>query len=518
MLRSLAPYLVALFGLSTLLLLNGYLYLQHHKEAELIAEQHGIALDVAYRAALEIQRVHVAHHQQRLTSNPGLLELLQQAQGSESHSLPALRGRLYRLLNNDYQQMRAAGLSHLYLYQHDGTTLLRFHAPTISGDAAQDWHRLLQQTIDEQRPQSGFAIGRLNTMAFRYLYPLSPNGEQLGTLEIALPFERLHEDLIRLAPTGDYTILVNRLSLREQANLLHGEKYIASPLGSLWLQEHPTISRITRDFVRSPLASELLPKLAHHHTLQQQMHRGESISIPLRHHGQGYVVTSYAVHNPQGEAAAWILGISHAPVLQTLFANTRLSMFGASLLSLLLTLASWVILRQHKHLHALSHVDGLTGIANRRTFDQTLEQEWQRAHRSQSPLAVLLIDIDYFKHYNDHYGHQAGDRCLRRVAHTLQSALSRPEDLAARYGGEEFVCLLPNTYIQGATKVAERLREAVQELQLPHVSSPVCPHLTISIGVAVMTPTDSLAASQLIHQADEQLYAAKEIGRNCVAY
>ncbi len=185
-------------------------------------------------------------------------------------------------------------------------------------------------------------------------------------------------------------------------------------------------------------------------------------------------------------------------------------------------------------LRRAAYTDGLTGIANRRQFDDMVQREWQRAERAASPTAMLMVDIDAFKRYNDHYGHQAGDRCLQAVAQTLRNAAHRPADLAARYGGEEFALVLPDTDRAGASRVAQNLLLAVQALDIPHAASPVAPQVTVSVGVSshdqhsdswVGRPLDSRfgnltprhGVGQLIRAADQALYAAKSAGR-CQAW
>ncbi|MBF0294958.1 MAG: PleD family two-component system response regulator [Magnetococcales bacterium] len=171
--------------------------------------------------------------------------------------------------------------------------------------------------------------------------------------------------------------------------------------------------------------------------------------------------------------------------------------------------------RKSDQLRALSQRDGLTGLANRRRMDQMLEQEWRQAiRRGNSWLAVLLLDVDFFKLYNDHYGHQAGDECLRQVAMTLQSVLTRSTDLAARYGGEEFCCILPETPANGAVAVAEEIRNRIWHLAIPHARSTVADRVTVSIGVAAMRPVQTRTQLQLLEEADTLLYGAKQGGRN----
>ncbi|MES2299961.1 MAG: diguanylate cyclase [Pseudomonadota bacterium] len=170
-------------------------------------------------------------------------------------------------------------------------------------------------------------------------------------------------------------------------------------------------------------------------------------------------------------------------------------------------------------LRAMALMDGLTGVANRRFFDETLAMEWRRAMRSGSHLALVMLDVDFFKRYNDRYGHQAGDECLKLVAGALKANLNRPSDLLARYGGEEFACLLPETDGEGALRTAERLEAVVRALGIAHLGSDLTDVVTISLGAAVMLPTAESASAALIGQADAQLYRAKGLGRGraCIA-
>ena len=166
-------------------------------------------------------------------------------------------------------------------------------------------------------------------------------------------------------------------------------------------------------------------------------------------------------------------------------------------------------------LREMAFIDGLTGVHNRRHFDERLDIEMQRAIRSRAQLAVVLADVDFFKRYNDAYGHLAGDDCLRKVARTLKACLRRPGDVLARYGGEEFACVLPDTDLAGALGVAEAMEAAVRALQMPHAKSDVMPVVTLSLGVAV-TISGRGDVGALLSLADEQLYKAKAQGRGKV--
>ena len=181
-------------------------------------------------------------------------------------------------------------------------------------------------------------------------------------------------------------------------------------------------------------------------------------------------------------------------------------------------------------LRSLATRDGLTGLANRRSFDEALTREWRRSLRSGTPLSLLMVDVDHFKLFNDHHGHPAGDACLRLVAEALRSAGRRPADVVARYGGEEFVLLLPETPRGGAERVADSVMEAVASLAIPHAASKTSPHVTLSIGISTQDARDESSdrpsrragsaaeeasgAENLVRAADRALYEAKHAGRN----
>ncbi len=174
------------------------------------------------------------------------------------------------------------------------------------------------------------------------------------------------------------------------------------------------------------------------------------------------------------------------------------------------------LLALQQELHDLSFKDGLTGLANRRRFDALLRDEWRRAQQEQRSLALIMVDIDYFKLYNDRYGHIQGDECLKRVALALGAGATRPRDFLARYGGEEFVLVLPETDRQGAERVATRCREALHAQRIAHAASPVAPHVTVSIGVGAIIPGDTDDPIRFIEKVDQKLYLAKQAGRDAL--
>ncbi len=168
-------------------------------------------------------------------------------------------------------------------------------------------------------------------------------------------------------------------------------------------------------------------------------------------------------------------------------------------------------------LEKLAALDGLTGIPNRRLFDEFLKREWGRSLRNKKPLTVIMLDVDHFKLFNDHYGHLEGDECLKRLAGSLSASLRRPADLLARYGGEEFVAVLVETDFEGAELVAQNMLDNVNALKIPHEYSKTAPHVSISVGIASTAPENaSVSSNTLVQAADKMLYKAKEGGRNRV--
>ncbi|WP_426104850.1 diguanylate cyclase [Massilia sp. TSP1-1-2] len=170
--------------------------------------------------------------------------------------------------------------------------------------------------------------------------------------------------------------------------------------------------------------------------------------------------------------------------------------------------------RQSDVLRALTLTDGLTGVSNRRAFDEKLQGEWRRCARARMSIALILVDIDHFKLFNDHYGHQAGDACLQQVGAAMRRAAMRPQDMVARYGGEEFAVLLPQEDLAGAEAVARRVLEEIAALNIAHEHSSGCRQLTVSMGVASEMPSELTDPGQLIKAADALLYEAKARGRN----
>lgn len=169
-------------------------------------------------------------------------------------------------------------------------------------------------------------------------------------------------------------------------------------------------------------------------------------------------------------------------------------------------------------LEVASQIDVLTGLYNRRYFNEAYHKEWKNALRNQNNMALIMIDIDYFKKYNDTYGHMQGDECLAAIANEIKQTVKRPRDVAARFGGEEFMVLLPETNREGAGFIAEKLLSGIRRLNMEHIGSPVHKIVTVSIGVAVVIPDESINMDNFLIMTDSALYTAKNEGRNCYRF
>lgn len=209
-------------------------------------------------------------------------------------------------------------------------------------------------------------------------------------------------------------------------------------------------------------------------------------------------------------AAAMVIFMALAAIQE----NRSRQMF---LHAMLLQISGEHILRLNDELELLARRDSLSGLANRLHFDEALAREWERARREQTSLALLMLDVDHFKLFNDRYGHPAGDDCLRRVGAVLAGLIRRPGDLAARYGGEEFAILLPKTDLRGAAELAEQLVAGIDALRIPHPAATAWPHVSISVGLSACLPSPLLTAQQLVDTADAALYDAKHRGRRQAA-
>ena len=298
----------------------------------------------------------------------------------------------------------------------------------------------------------------------------------------------------------------------------------SSPRFTGLLQCRP--QQLSRQFRRSILERRVYRKLDQKRGVETQIiaHKEmRNARLNLRNEGKakGLVEAIYKVRLPDGREGwlkdqAFVTFFEADGILLSCGCLTDVSKEMEA--EAMLKRAEAALQKANQQLQQLATRDGLTQIANRRRLDAWISKEWRRLIREKAPLSVIMCDIDHFKRYNDTYGHQAGDDCLKRVAKAIAHTARRASDLAARYGGEEFLVALPNTTVDGAVQVAREIQEAVQELKLPHTNSPVSPFVTLSMGLAATVPDSAQTHGQLIAAADQALYEAKKTGRNRMAW
>jgi diguanylate cyclase (GGDEF)-like protein len=307
---------------------------------------------------------------------------------------------------------------------------------------------------------------------------IMPGGKVVSTIWARAEYERME-----IRPGYEGALAGSSL----EGILDSGEPRILNDLRS-YLRDHPdsdSTARIVREGIRS------------------------SLTCPLIVDGRPIGFLFFSSTEPGTYADA------HVEIYRQIASHISVTVEKGRLLQALLETKSRLV-EANEALKGLAHVDGLTGVPNRRFFEKLYQREWDRAVRQSEPLSVILVDIDFFKQYNDLYGHLAGDECLKSVAGILSSSTQRGTDLVARFGGEEFVLVLPNTGLEGAAIMAERLRELVVDLEIPHSGSTVAESVTISLGLAGGVPQRGDSPRRLLDDADRALYRAKEAGRNRV--
>jgi signal transduction histidine kinase/CheY-like chemotaxis protein len=340
---------LALAGLALLILVWSYLHRQYQEESRHLANQQLIALDVAYRASIETYRLDVETRFRTQLDRPEVLDLVARALDTPESDMPPLRGRLFRLLFDMYEEMQRTDLRQFQFHLADDRALLRFHLPELAGDPLFAARPSLRIANTERRPVSGLEIGR-TLPGFRYVFPLARAGRHLGSVELSLPFERIHQNLMHLLKDGDYALLLRREGMEQRIAADHREKYAESPLHPGFWVENPTISRVTRNFVQSTMVSDLNPVLRRNPDIQQRMSAGATFAEPILHQGRGYVAAFLAVPDLTGRHIAYVVSYVSVPALTTLQQTKTRSLMLAVLLLSAIVLAVWMLLRSREHL------------------------------------------------------------------------------------------------------------------------------------------------------------------------
>jgi len=427
------------------------------------------------------------------------------------------RQELLSLVSQGWEEMtRIAKGRQLHFHLPPDTSFLRVHRPAKFGD---DLTEIRHSIVDANRllvPTKGFESGRVYA-GIRGVVPVfvrdETSGEEIhvGALEAGTSFNLMLEQL-KQKLNADFAVLMTQGHAEATMWPVFLKEYVKRhPLVNGHMLEAFTDDEIAH-LLEAPGVVGILGKEAT--VLHEEDHNSFAVTaFPLR----DYLGNVDPTRRDIGTILIWYNADAEVEKFNHgLRVNLVIAAVGFILIEIILLLALRIEQRlQYQTRAALT--DRLTGIANRRSFDKYLDREVARARREQKPLAILLCDIDFFKQYNDFYGHIMGDQCLRDVAATLERELRRPGDFVARYGGEEFVIVLPDTDCDGARLVGEKVRAAVERLELEHRKSQVASRVTISCGISSRHPDkDDVGEIQLLEIADKSLYQAKKNGRNRV--
>lgn len=427
-----------------------------------------------------------------------------------------IRRQLLEKIRPGWQEMtRSFGVRQLHYHLGPGSlSFLRVHKPEKYGDRMDKVRYTVVDTNAEKTPRTGFETGRVYS-GLRGVVPVwakdPDSGEKVhvGALEAGTSFAGLLKVLDKRLDSGFAVLLA-----LEHVKQNMWEKEVSQHFGGLKKSCNCFLEHKSRD------NAERILQLANINP-QKHSQKAQLVELDGHHYAVFYfpLYDYFALKNP-GNAAAGFVMIWHDVSAEVLEFNRN------SLINILYALLGFVIVEvvligalkmeaRFRYMEHLAESDGLTSLHNRRHFDLQLSKDIKSSSRSHRPLSLILCDIDYFKQFNDYYGHVLGDKCLQSVAKALEGQMKRSDDYSARYGGEEFVMILPNTDLHGAVHIAEKIRKSILELGIEHKNSTVAPVVTASLGVAVFQNHHDNGSS-LVREADHYLYLAKKRGRNRV--
>jgi len=487
-----------------------------HRSAEQM-QTVDIAVGMTLRNMLQLA-THFAHNQQL---NRLFLEGKKAVAkyGMRSAEVMAVRAQMLQVIKPGWDDMIAQfDVRQLHYHLGPGSlSFLRVHKPDKFGDRMDDVRYTIVDTNREQRARMGFETGRVYS-GLRGVVPINAMDSErhqrvyVGALEVGTSYVSLLKLVDRVTGVGGAVLLSKEHVVRNM-----WPASIKRRFGRVIAACDCYIEAASR-----PVAA-VLHVLAHsapinkHAPESQLIRQGKRYfsvySKPLRDYR--------GLQNPQLPAVGWTLIWDDVTeevhkFYQGVILNIFYAILGFIVVEMTLIIALKVD-RKMRRMEKLVALDGLTNIPNRRDFEQRIQEEMRRARRDNASLSVVMCDIDYFKQYNDYYGHMQGDDCLRSVAQALKKSLNRASDYVARYGGEEFVLILPNTELAQARKIAEKVRLAVRNLAIAHHKSQVAPVVTMSFGVAcVQLSNNGQCDINVVREADKHLYQAKESGRDCV--
>ncbi|QOP46560.1 sensor domain-containing diguanylate cyclase [Sulfurimonas paralvinellae] len=443
-------------------------------------------------------------------NNPKVDAIMAKAAATQDkHERDRLRKELFRLLNDDYKKMHHYGIRQLHFHLPNSISFLRFHRPNKYGDSLQNVRETIDYVNKRRIPISAFEEGRIFN-GFRNVYPIFHDGEFVGTVELSFSFLAMQEFLTKTDHTS-YLFLIKQEVVNKKVFTSEKRNYQKSEFDGF-------------DYDKATLSKSMQMRLnkmfsinkAISKQVAQRVAKGESFSIYFHqndiYNDSPIIISFIAVPNLDSKTVAYILNYQFGDTLKILIKNSHMIFIILSLLLIFISLILFIYFyndekRRAKIFQDATH-DALTGLYNRHAVNYFFKQKIDESKRYHKPLSIIFCDIDFFKKINDTYGHDIGDYVLKGIAAILQNHL-RSSDISARWGGEEFIIFLPETSLEEAVAIAQKLRKIIEASLFSSIETTTC-----SFGVTQLREDDT--SDSLLKRVDELLYRAKENGRNRV--
>jgi len=430
---------------------------------------------------------------------PGVLKIIDAARNADDTVQSQLREDLYDMLFNDYNKLTGYGIRHMQFHFPDGTSFLRMHQPEVYGDNLFDIRETIKQTNQEQKYVSGFEEGRIYN-GYRFVYPLFYEHQHIGSGELSISMGSIQSMLNTSFPDNYHEFIIKKELVNNVFYEFGQSNYMPSLLSNDFLYDKDVYLTNTEYWEKSEseLINKLIDQIKNRPDLIKNMQCMNDFSIETKTAGDNYLISFLAINDYSGNPAAYFVSYSVNEQLSALRSAYSLSMLLLTLLYIIFAAISFYYIKTRIKYEMQSHIDPLTCIYNRYKFLEIAGIEMDKYKRYNRPLSIILFDLDFFKKVNDNYGHAAGDYVLKTVAQIINKS-KRSSDLFSRWGGEEFILLLPETPLQEALSVAERLRQALADYEFDK-----CKTVTASFGAAELeSPEETL--DKLIKKADQAL-------------
>jgi diguanylate cyclase (GGDEF)-like protein len=479
----------ALFALVVVTLLDDH---QARKRAHVVEEMSLLTSRVD--ATVQSLGAFARYAWETSVNQPRVTSMVHRAMEAGEPERTRLRGQLHALLLPQYERMTRYHFRQVHFHFPDGTSFLRMHSPRDFGDNVAAVRHTVRIANETHRPVTGFEEGRTFN-GYRYVYPLADGPVHCGSVELSFSMESFMEVLSRLTP-AKFAFAVDRRAVEGAVDERNRGRYADSPLSPRLMHDRS----VGGGALEEPHLVGWSPEM------ERKIDAGADFGIANRHEGESRLTLFKSVRNVLGENVGWIISVSRDTTVDRLEADLRRMLALATVAWLVIVTVSWALLIDRQKLAALSATDPLTGLLNRRSFEQRAARQMADAAEFGASLSLVMMDIDHFKPFNDTWGHAEGDRVIagtaRRVARLIRSG-----DLLARWGGEEFVLLLPRCGAEHARQIAEKIRGDVGR-------APLSRHRAVTLSLGVTAHVDGESFDAFVGRADAALYEAKAQGRD----